>query len=89
VREVSGQDLVAVGSVLSRLKVKLRFTPEAERWLAITSVDNPMLEQLNTFQASVAEGLGYATGGMVIDSSVDVCATVSLNVREPFDPSAE
>jgi hypothetical protein len=89
VKEISGQDLVSVGSVFSRLKAKLRSTPEAQRWLAITSVDNPMLEQLDAFQAYVAEELGYATGELVIDSSVDVCATVPLNEREPFDPTVE
>jgi hypothetical protein len=89
VREISGQDLVAAGSVLSRLKTKLKIAPQAERWLAITSVDNPMLEQLDAFQALLAEELGYATGEMVIDSSVEVCATVPLNAREPFDPTAE
>ena len=89
VREISGEDLVAVGSVLSRLKAKFGFTPKAEGWLAITSVDNPMLEQLDAFQASVAKELGYATGEMVIDSNVEVCATVPLNEREPFDHTVE
>ena len=89
VREISGHDLVAVGGVLSRLKGKLKFTPGAERWLAVTSVDNPMLEQLDDFQASVARELGFATGDAVIGSSVEVCATVPLNEREPFDPTLE
>ena len=30
VREISGQDLVAIGSVFSRLKAKFRITPEAK-----------------------------------------------------------
>ena len=89
VREISGQDLLAVGGVLSRLRAKLKFTPEAERWLAVTSVDNPMLEQLDDFQASVARELGSATGGVVIGSSVEVCATVPLNERDPFDRTLE
>jgi len=89
VREISGQDLVVVESVLSKLKVKLRFTPEAERWLAITSVENPMLKQLDAFKALVAKELGYATGEIIIDSSVEVCATVPLNEREPIYPTTE
>jgi len=81
--------LVVVESVLSKLKVKLRFTPEAERWLAITSVENPMLKQLDAFKALVAKELGYATGEIIIDSSVEVCATVPLNEREPIYPTTE
>jgi len=89
VREISGQDLVAVGGTLASFKAKLKFTPQAERWLAVTSVDNPMLEQLDDFQASVAQELGHVTGEIIVNSSVEVCATVPLGEREPFDPTTE
>ena len=89
VREISGQDLVAMGSVLSRLKARLKFSAEADRWLAITSVDNPLLQELDTLQASVAQELSYTIGTSILESNVEVCATVPLNETEPFDPTAE
>ena len=60
--------------VKSHLRAKLRRSSEADRWLTLTIVDNPLLEQLDRFRGLVAEGLSNAIG-MIIDKRDLVIAT--------------
>ena len=89
VREISGEALAPRGGIFSRFKAKMRFALQTETWLIVTSADNPMLEQFDNFQASLAQELASATGEPVSESNVSICATVALTKREQLEPGVE
>ena len=80
--EISGQDLLASGGLFAKLKAKFGLIPEAESWLAVTSVDNPLLERLDRFKALLVEQLADATGRPVTKASLAVSASVPVNGEE-------
>ena len=79
--EISGETLVS-GGFFTKLKSRLGFTPTEESWLAVTSVDNPMLEQLDRFKALLVENLTNATGRAVTKSNLAVSASVPVDGKE-------
>lgn len=48
--EIVGEALLVSEGLLAKVKCKLRITPEAESWLAVTGVANPLLAQLDRFK---------------------------------------
>lgn len=86
-KEISGQEMETSGGILSKLKAKLGLTPETGRWLTVTSVYNPMLEEPDRFEALVAQGLTNATGAIVTKSNVAISASVPIN-RKGQPPDA-
>ena len=57
---ISGQENDS-GGIISMLKAKLGLTSETERWFVVTSLNNPLLEEMR-FGALVADRLTKATG---------------------------
>jgi len=80
--EISGQALLISEGFFAKLKSKLGLTPEAESWLAVTSVDNPLLEQLDRFKTLLVEQLADATGKPITKTDVAVSAGVPVNEEE-------
>ena len=81
--EISGEALISRG-LSGKLKSKLRLTPEAETWLVVTSVDNPLLERLDKFEGLLVEQLAHATGGAVTKSNLAVSVAVPLSEEGQF-----
>jgi len=82
-KEISSQELATSG-VLSKFKAILRLGRSDEwRWFTVTSVDNPLLEQMDRFVALVTQELTKATGITVTKSDLAISASV------PIDGSTE
>ena len=86
-REISGQELAAQGFV-SRLKAKLGLINDEWRWLTVTSVDNPLLEDTNRFAELIADELTKATGITITKSDLALSASVPINGAEIRENSA-
>ncbi len=83
-KQLSGEEMKSQG-IISRLKARLKRSSEADRWLTLTVVDNPLLEHLDTFRALVAEGLTSA-GVRIEKHDLTIAATVPVSgVEEQFD----
>jgi hypothetical protein len=76
--QLSGQGMKTEG-IKSHLRAKLRRSSEADRWLTLTIVDNPLLEQLGRFRGLVAEGLSNAVGMTIDKRDLVIAATVPVN----------
>jgi len=87
--EISGQDLLTSEGPFAKLKSKLGLTPKAESWLVVTSVDNPLLEQLDKFKALVVEQLVGATARPVTKSNLMVSASVPVNGKGQLDDATK
>ena len=87
--EISGQDLLASLGFFAKMKAKLRFAPEPESWLAVTSVDNPLLEQLDRFKALLVQHIAEATGKPVTKSNLAVSASVLVNGSEQLPEAVD
>lgn len=85
--ELSGQELLERVGMLSKLKAKLGFGSaiETERWLTITNVDNPLLDEHDKFEALVAQELTTATGTPVNKTDLLISASVPIDEDEPPD----
>ena len=81
-REISGQEMILAEGILTRLRSAFRHEEAAGRWLIVTSVENPLLEQLDNYMESVAHELAQATRTQITNSDLAVCATVPINGRE-------
>ncbi len=77
-RQLSGQDMKAEG-IMSHLRARLKRSSEADRWITLTIVDNPLLEQLGRFRGLVAEGLSNAIGITIDKHDLAIAATVPVN----------
>jgi len=84
--QLSGDDLKTSGFI-SRLKAKLGFNRETERWFTVTSVDNPLLEQIDSYSALIAERLSRVTGNTITKSELAVSATVPIERIEEDQPT--
>jgi len=85
-KQISGEDMKTSGGIVSSLKAKLGLTPRTERWFVVTSVDNPLLEEVR-FGALVADRLTKATGNTVAESDLAISASVPVTgVREKGQP---
>lgn len=79
--ELSGQELMDSGSMLSKLKDKLGIgsVAETEHWLMVTNVDNPLLDEHDKFEALAAQELTTASGTAVNKSDIVISASVPIN----------
>jgi hypothetical protein len=77
-KEICHQEQETSRNMLARLKAKLGFDAKPERWLTITSVDNPLLVESDKFGTLVAEELSTATGTKITDADLAVSASVPL-----------
>ena len=77
--EISGETFLISRGFLAKVKSKLGLMPQVESWLAVTSVDNPSLEQLDRFKGLLVECLAGATGRPITRSSLAVSASVPVN----------
>ena len=80
--EISGESLLIVQGFFAKMKSRLGLVPEPESWLAVTSVDNPLLEELDKFKSLLAARLTDATGIAVTKSSLAISASVPVNGKE-------
>jgi len=86
-KQISGQDMKSSGGMIAKLKAKLGLTKEPERWFVVSSVDNPLLEEI-WFGAVMAERLSKATGTTVSESDLAISASVPVSeIREKDEPS--
>jgi hypothetical protein len=76
-KEISGQGR-SIGSILERVKSKLGLTSETERWLTVTSVNNPLLEQYEKFGTLVAQELSTATGTKIATTDLAISAGMPI-----------
>lgn len=96
-KQISGQDMESSGDIISKLKVKLGFAAGVERWFIVTSVDNPLLEEIAKFRSLVADELAKATGTAITESELAISASIPItglrdesfnSVREDQEQSA-
>jgi len=80
-KQISGQENGS-GGIISKLKTKLGLTSETERWFVVTSLNNPLLEEI-WFGALVADRLTKATGTSITESELTISA--AAGVREKDD----
>ena len=80
--EISGESLLISQGIFTKVKVRLGLASEPESWLAVTSVDNPLLEELDRFKALLVARLTDATGVAVTKSSLSISASVLVNGKE-------
>ena len=80
--EISGESLLISQGFFTKVKVRLGLASEPESWLAVTSVDNPLLEELDRFKALLVARLTDATGVAVTKSSLSISASVLVNGKE-------
>lgn len=78
-KQLSGQRL-SVRNTVSRLKAKLRISSETEQWFTITNVDNPLLEQADSFETLMTKELTRVTGNKI--SKSDLAISVALPIAE-------
>ncbi|HUK27937.1 MAG TPA: hypothetical protein VLV31_05900 [Candidatus Acidoferrales bacterium] len=78
-KQLSGQRL-SVRNTVSRLKAKLRISSETEQWFTITNVDNPLLEQADSFETLMTKELTRVTGNKI--SKSDLAISVALSIAE-------
>ena len=79
-KQISGQE--NSGGIISKLKTKLGLTSETERWFVVTSLNNPLLEEI-WFGALVADRLTKATGTSITESELTI--SPAAGVREKDD----
>ena len=80
-KQISGQENSS-GGIISKLKTKLGLTSETERWFVVTSLNNPLLEEI-WFGALVADRLTKATGTSITESELTI--SPAAGVREKDD----
>jgi len=80
--EISGESLLISQGIFTKVKVRLGLASEPESWLAVTSVDNPLLEELDRFKALLVARLTDATGVAVTKSSLSISASVPVNGKD-------
>jgi hypothetical protein len=83
--EISGQKRQS--GLVARLKEKLGLVAETERWLTVTNVDNPLLEQYEKFGALVSQQLAAVTGTAVSSTDLAISASVPVDGVESPDSS--
>jgi len=87
-KQISGQNMKSSRGIISKLKAKLGLTEETERWLVVTSVDNPLIEEIPKFVPLVAATLTKATDTAVTESDLAISASVPVpGIRDKDDQS--
>lgn len=76
--EIAGDSSIAQEGLLSKLKGKISQASESEQWLAVTSIENPLLEDYNNFGALIAQGLTEASGITVGKSDLAIAGSIRI-----------
>lgn len=76
------------GGIISKLKTKLGLTSETERWFVVTSLNNPLLEEI-WFGALVADRLTKATGTSITESELTISAAAGVREKDDRFSSVE
>jgi hypothetical protein len=76
--EIAGDVSVLSESLLSKLKGKISGDSGTERWLAVTSIANPMLEDYETFGSLIAQGLTTAIGIPVGKTDLAIVGSIRI-----------
>jgi len=76
--EISRESILISQGLFTKVKSRLGLAPEPKGWLAVTSVDNPLLEELDRFKALLVARLTDATGIAVTKSSLAISASVPV-----------
>jgi len=74
-KQISGQE--NSGGIISKLKTKLGLTSETERWFVVTSLNNPLLEEI-WFGTLVADRLTKAIGTSITESELTISAAAGV-----------
>ena len=76
--EIAGDGSLMSEGLLSRLKAKISHASETEQWLAVTSIENPLLEDHDNFGVLIARGLTEASGIAVEKSDLAIAASIRI-----------
>jgi len=77
--EVAGDgSLTSEGGLLAKLKTKMSHASETEQWLAVTSIENPLLEDHDNLEVLIAQGLTEASGITVLKSDLAIAASIRI-----------
>jgi len=86
-KQISGQENSS-GGIISKLKTKLGLTSETERWFVVTSLNNPLLEEI-WFGALVADRLTKATGTSITESELTISPAAGVGEKDDRFNSVE
>ena len=76
--EIAGDASTAPEGLFSKLKAKISQTSEGEQWLAVTSIENPLLEDYNNFGALIAQSLTEVSGVTVGKSELAIAGSIRI-----------
>ena len=76
--EIAGDVSTASEGLFSKLKAKVSQASESEQWLAVTSIENPLLEDYNNFGALIAQRLTEASGNTVGKSDLAIAGSIRI-----------
>ena len=76
--EIAGDASVISEGLRSKLKAKISRGSETEQWLAVTSIENPLLEDYDKFGALVAQVLTTASGIPVEKADLAVAGSIRI-----------
>lgn len=75
--EIAGGVSIASEGIISKLKAKTNHA-ENKQWLAVTSIENPLLEDYTSFGALIAQGLTEASGITVGKSDLAIAGSIRI-----------
>ena len=78
VTEITGNEPILSDGFLSRIKAKMNHAPETEQWLAVTSIENPLLENHDSLGTLIAQELTEACGTSVGKSDLRIAGSIRI-----------
>jgi len=78
VMEISGNQLDVPESFLTKIKAKINHAPDTEQWFAVTSIENPLLEDHDNLGVLIAHGLTEASGVTVGKSDLMIVGSIRI-----------
>jgi len=76
--EISGNQPIRSEGFVSKIRAKVKRAPEAEQWLAVTSIENPLLEDHDNLGALIAQELTQASGVPVGKSDLMIAGSIRI-----------
>jgi len=77
-REIAGDASVVSGGLRSKLEPKISRDSVTEQWLAVTSIENPLLEDCDKFGVLVAQVLTTASGVPVEKADLAIAGIIRI-----------
>ena len=74
---IVGDSILSEGLV-SKIKSKVNHAPQPEQWLAVTSIENPLLEDYDNLRELIVQGITEASGVAVNRSDLSIAASIRL-----------